>query len=631
MSLKWIKIDEAGIDFEKQEWAAREMVANNLTWTTKVPRSLSPGNYVFRHETIAVHGSLRIGGAQNYPQCFNVEITGSGTASPEGTLAAELYTPTDPGIFFNPYKKPILNYTIPGPALFTDEGHDESSNATRPKTYSAVNSSVVLSTPTAPAVHRTILMSGTHSEGKTSLYASTVDPATTATPTAEILEISSTPSVSIETTLPTAYLAPKVSATSTDAAELSKGTGEQAGNSAIDGAAVSSDTWTLESIIAWLQNGSSYSQTGFNASLTLPSSQNILGNPAFPGWTTTGGLNWLEFLATEANSTLTYVYNFASGGATSDSTIIPQSSPGDVGNAWSWLNYTTLIPKIIRSRMDQTQALYDFGGRDFIILNIPPINQSPLMLSKGETVVRDEGIAIDQYNHALSGSIRAFKAANPDANVHYVDTTNAFWKVLKNPEAFGARDANCFDDDGLTCLWWNNNPRIEDLVPRSVNTVRDWIMQAASDAKITIEKSLRQSASSITISFDDWTANNGLDFLGVTAHYLDASLNPRAILLGLRDTRGSHSGDSIAEEVLRVIHDYDMGEKVRYFMADNASANDRAIKVLSESLEIDPQCHRIMTDSDRPSPLSVTPGHLKKFTFTYWLSAAYVYEDTKSL
>lgn len=132
------------------------------------------------------------------------------------------------------------------------------------------------------------------------------------------------------------------------------------------------------------------------------------------------------------------------------------------------------------------------------------------------------------------------------------------------------------------------NPRIEDLVPRSVNTVRDWIMQAASDVKITIEKSLRQSASSITISFDNWTANNGLDFLGVTAHYLDASLNPRAILLGLRDTRGSHSGESIAEEVLRVIHDYDMGEKLRYFMADNASANDRAIKVLSESLEIDP-------------------------------------------
>ncbi|KAI7720022.1 hypothetical protein KC353_g2500 [Hortaea werneckii] len=118
-------------------------------------------------------------------------------------------------------------------------------------------------------------------------------------------------------------------------------------------------------------------------------------------------------------------------------------------------------------------------------------------------------------------------------------------------------------------------------------------MQAASDANSTVEKSLRRAASSITISFDNWTANNGLDFLGVTAHYLDASLHPRALLLGLRDTRGSHTGESVAEEVLRLIHDYDIGEKVHYFMSDNASANGRAIKFLSGSLDIDPGSHRL--------------------------------------
>jgi hypothetical protein len=76
----------------------------------------------------------------------------------------------------------------------------------------------------------------------------------------------------------------------------------------------------------------------------------------------------------------------------------------------------------------------------------------------------------------------------------------------------------------------------------------------------------------------------------VTAHYLDASLfSPRTILLFLRDTRGSHSGQSIAEEVLRVINDYNIGDKVQHFMADNATANDRAIKVLSSSLDIRPE------------------------------------------
>jgi hypothetical protein len=118
-------------------------------------------------------------------------------------------------------------------------------------------------------------------------------------------------------------------------------------------------------------------------------------------------------------------------------------------------------------------------------------------------------------------------------------------------------------------------------------------MQAAPSAKEKIEKSLSQAASSITISFDNWTADNGLDFPGVTAHYLDASLCPRAILLGMRDTRGSHSGESVAEEVLRVINDYDIADKVQYFMADNATANDRAIRVLSGSLDVDPEHDRL--------------------------------------
>jgi hypothetical protein len=91
----------------------------------------------------------------------------------------------------------------------------------------------------------------------------------------------------------------------------------------------------------------------------------------------------------------------------------------------------------------------------------------------------------------------------------------------------------------------------------------------------------------------NWTADNGLDFLGVTAHYLDASLRPRTVLLGLRDTRGSHSGENIAEEVLRVINDYGISENVQYFMSDNASANDRAIKIWSSSLSIHPEHHRL--------------------------------------
>lgn len=118
-SLSWVKIDESGIDYDTQIWAAQALIDNNNTWTTTVPANLAAGEYVFRHEIIALHGGGSANGAQAYPQCFNIEVTGSGTASPTGGIpATEFYTATDPGILINPYTT-ITDYEIPGPALWT--------------------------------------------------------------------------------------------------------------------------------------------------------------------------------------------------------------------------------------------------------------------------------------------------------------------------------------------------------------------------------------------------------------------------------------------------------------------------------------------------------------------------------
>lgn len=74
-------------------------------------------------------------------------------------------------------------------------------------------------------------------------------------------------------------------------------------------------------------SGDSYSQTGFDPSLTLASDSNPLGNPTFPGWTTSGGPNWIGYYITQFNNSLTYSYNYASGGATTDSKLIQPFAP----------------------------------------------------------------------------------------------------------------------------------------------------------------------------------------------------------------------------------------------------------------------------------------------------------------
>jgi cellulase len=117
--LRWVKVEATGINYQSQRWASQDLIANNNTWTAHVPKNLAPGDYVFRHEIIALHSASSPNGAQNYPQCFNIRVTGSGTAKlPTGTLGTDLYKADNPGILINVYTT-ITNYVMPGPALWS--------------------------------------------------------------------------------------------------------------------------------------------------------------------------------------------------------------------------------------------------------------------------------------------------------------------------------------------------------------------------------------------------------------------------------------------------------------------------------------------------------------------------------
>ena len=82
-----------------------------------IPSSIAAGNYVLRHEIIALHSARTIDGAQNYPHCINLKVTGSGTDQlSSGTLGTALYKPGEPGIEIDIYKP--LQYQMPGPPLY---------------------------------------------------------------------------------------------------------------------------------------------------------------------------------------------------------------------------------------------------------------------------------------------------------------------------------------------------------------------------------------------------------------------------------------------------------------------------------------------------------------------------------
>lgn len=73
--------------------------------------------------------------------------------------------------------------------------------------------------------------------------------------------------------------------------------------------------------------GDSYTTIGFNIYGTQPSAGNPLGNPALGTGTSSGGLNYIEYLTTQYNNGLVQTYNFAYGGATITDSIVPTADP----------------------------------------------------------------------------------------------------------------------------------------------------------------------------------------------------------------------------------------------------------------------------------------------------------------
>ena len=154
-SLQFTKIAEAGLS--GGQWAAIELIRNGNTWPVTIPSSVAPGNYVLRHEILALHEGNRQGGTQFYPQCVNIVVTGSGTNSLSGgTPATQLYTANDPGVLFDMYNNPT-SYPIPGPAVMAGggSGNNGGGNAPRPTTTSAAGTPRPTTTGSTPTTLQT--------------------------------------------------------------------------------------------------------------------------------------------------------------------------------------------------------------------------------------------------------------------------------------------------------------------------------------------------------------------------------------------------------------------------------------------------------------------------------------------
>ncbi|KUI72192.1 Polysaccharide monooxygenase Cel61a [Cytospora mali] len=144
----WFKIKEGGlIDKATNEWAVDSLEVNgNAGYTYTIPECLADGFYLVRHEIIAVFIASSYPGAQFYPGCHQLNVTGGGS-----TVVSDLvsfpgaYAGTDPGITWD---SSSTTYPIPGPTVYTCDGSSGSSSSAA----SSVASETAAATSSAVAV-----------------------------------------------------------------------------------------------------------------------------------------------------------------------------------------------------------------------------------------------------------------------------------------------------------------------------------------------------------------------------------------------------------------------------------------------------------------------------------------------
>ncbi|KAJ4467252.1 glycoside hydrolase family 61 protein [Lentinula aciculospora] len=120
--LKWFKIWEDGYIASNQTWGVDRLIANKGKVTFNIPSCIPAGQYLLRHEIIALHAATSYPGAQFYVwtmECAQLQITGGGSTEPSTVNFPGAYAGTDPGITINIYYPLVTNYTVPGPDVFT--------------------------------------------------------------------------------------------------------------------------------------------------------------------------------------------------------------------------------------------------------------------------------------------------------------------------------------------------------------------------------------------------------------------------------------------------------------------------------------------------------------------------------
>lgn len=127
----WFKIYEQG-NKGKGKWCTDYLRSNHGKLGVTIPKDIPNGDYLLRTEIIALHHGEKKDGAQFFPNCAQLTISGATGKfkgnGPEYVAIPGLYQAANPGILYNIHKDDVSDYKLPGPSVYGPDNPKDNNN-----------------------------------------------------------------------------------------------------------------------------------------------------------------------------------------------------------------------------------------------------------------------------------------------------------------------------------------------------------------------------------------------------------------------------------------------------------------------------------------------------------------------
>ncbi|KAJ5704441.1 hypothetical protein N7536_000130 [Penicillium majusculum] len=106
---------------------------------------------------------------------------------------------------------------------------------------------------------------------------------------------------------------------------------------------------------------------------------------------------------------------------------------------------------------------------------------------------------------------------------------------------------------------------------KTADTLFNRIREEFCKNRTCVKEELATSSRTLALSLDGWTSENQIAIMGIIGHWTSPEFEKREELLEFTDICGPHSGENLAEIVMKMLEELDVAPKLLTITGDNAA------------------------------------------------------------